>query len=55
MLYNELRRDYFVDRWVVIASERERPMDGENNVRSQTQNHAVCPRARNEHMTPQRC
>lgn len=55
LLYNELRRDYFVDRWVVIASERaRRPMDlAKNNVRSQTQNHAVCPMCPgNEHMTP---
>ena len=55
MPYNELRKDYLLDRWVVIATERaRRPTDftkpkKENNS-TQT---SICPLcAGNEHMTP---
>jgi UDPglucose--hexose-1-phosphate uridylyltransferase len=53
MTFNEVRRDYLLDRWVVIATARgRRPTDF---ARQQTQQAktAVCPMcAGNEHMTP---
>lgn len=54
MNYNELRKDYLLDRWVVIATERaRRPMDFVKNNASQNQNAANCPLCpNNEHMTP---
>jgi UDPglucose--hexose-1-phosphate uridylyltransferase len=53
MVYNELRKDYLLNRWVVIATERSRrPMD----FAKQKTEHAlsrVCPLCvGNEHMTP---
>lgn len=53
MPYNELRKDYLLDRWVVIATERaRRPVDfvKQRNELSKT---ATCPLCvGNEHMTP---
>jgi UDPglucose--hexose-1-phosphate uridylyltransferase len=52
--YNELRKDYLVDRWVVIATERaRRPVDFFKQRAPQTQNFATCPLCPgNEHVTP---
>jgi UDPglucose--hexose-1-phosphate uridylyltransferase len=56
MSYNELRRDYLLDRWVVIATQRaRRPIDFTKKQEQppQTQNTATCPMCPgNEHMTP---
>ncbi len=55
MSYNELRRDYFVDRWVIIAANRaHRPIDlVKHKPQIQAQNLAACPMCSgNEHMTP---
>ena len=53
MAYNELRKDYLLNRWVVIATERgRRPTDFAKPRVEVTQN-AVCPLcAGNEHLTP---
>ena len=53
MPYNELRKDYLLDRWVVIATERgKRPTDFASQERQRTKS-AVCPMCQgNEHMTP---
>ncbi len=53
MPFNELRRDYLLDRWVVIATERERrPTDFVKKERAQAKI-SVCPFCPgNEHMTP---
>jgi len=53
MPHNELRRDYLLDRWVVIATERgRRPTDFAKKERAQAQI-GVCPFCPgNEHMTP---
>jgi UDPglucose--hexose-1-phosphate uridylyltransferase len=50
---NEVRKDYLLDRWVVIATERgRRPTDFAKQERSQAKT-AVCPMCPgNEHMTP---
>ena len=55
MPYNELRKDYLLDRWVVIATERaRRPTDfakqKKENPSAQTSMCPMCPG--NEHMTP---
>jgi UDPglucose--hexose-1-phosphate uridylyltransferase len=53
MGFNELRKDYLLDRWVVIATERgRRPTDFAKKEREQakTSNCPMCPG--NEHMTP---
>ncbi len=53
MPYNELRKDYLLDRWVVIATERaRRPVDfaKQKNEPAKTSNCPLC--AGNEHMTP---
>ncbi|MBC7131108.1 hypothetical protein H5T51_07845, partial [Candidatus Bathyarchaeota archaeon] len=53
MGYNELRRDYLLDRWVVIATERSRrPSDfaKKERVKSRVGVCPFCPG--NEHMTP---
>jgi len=55
MSYNELRKDYLLDRWVVIATQRaRRPTDFTKTQKPpQTQNTATCPMCPgNEHMTP---
>jgi UDPglucose--hexose-1-phosphate uridylyltransferase len=53
MVYNELRKDYLLDRWAVIATERgRRPTDYVKKQREQVKT-AVCPMCPgNEHMTP---
>ena len=53
MPYNELRKDYLLDRWVVIATERaRRPTDFAKQKKETTQTDTcpMCPG--NEHMTP---
>lgn len=53
MPYNELRKDYLLDRWVVIATERaRRPTDfaKQKTEPAKTANCPLCPG--NEHMTP---
>jgi UDPglucose--hexose-1-phosphate uridylyltransferase len=53
MVYNELRKDYLLNRWVVIATERSRrPIDCAKQKAESTQT-SVCPLCvGNEHMTP---
>jgi UDPglucose--hexose-1-phosphate uridylyltransferase len=53
MKFNEVRKDYLLDRWVVIATERgRRPTDFVKQERQQAKS-AVCPMCPgNEHMTP---
>ena len=53
MVYNELRKDYLLDRWVVIATERSRrPTDFVKQKKEQAPA-KVCPMCPgNEHMTP---
>ncbi len=53
MAYNELRKDYLLNRWVVIATERSRrPSDFVTNANEQPQD-SICPLCvGNEHMTP---
>jgi len=53
MSYNELRKDYLLDRWVVIATERgRRPTDFVKQERQKVKT-GVCPMCPgNEHMTP---
>jgi UDPglucose--hexose-1-phosphate uridylyltransferase len=53
MGYNEVRKDYLLDRWVVIATERgRRPSDFAGKDREKTKI-GVCPMCPgNEHMTP---
>jgi len=53
MSFNEVRKDYLLDRWVVIATERgRRPTDFAKQEREKTKTVAcpLCPG--NEHMTP---
>ena len=53
MKFNELRKDYLLDRWVVIATERSRrPTDFAKKKREKAKA-GVCPLCPgNEHMTP---
>jgi UDPglucose--hexose-1-phosphate uridylyltransferase len=53
MPYNELRKDYLLNRWVVIATERgRRPTDFAKQKKEPAQA-SVCPMCPgNEHMTP---
>jgi UDPglucose--hexose-1-phosphate uridylyltransferase len=53
MVYNELRKDYLLNRWVVIATERSRrPTDFAKQKAALAQT-SVCPLCvGNEHMTP---
>jgi UDPglucose--hexose-1-phosphate uridylyltransferase len=53
MVYNELRKDYLLNRWVVIATERSRrPTDFAKQKTEQAQG-SNCPLCvGNEHMTP---
>jgi UDPglucose--hexose-1-phosphate uridylyltransferase len=53
MPHNEVRKDYLLDRWVVIATERgRRPTDFAKKERQQV-NASICPMCPgNEHMTP---
>ncbi|MFB3888145.1 MAG: galactose-1-phosphate uridylyltransferase [Candidatus Bathyarchaeia archaeon] len=53
MPYNELRKDYLLDRWVVIATERSRrPTDfaKQKTEQAKTEGCPLCPG--NEHITP---
>lgn len=53
MLYNELRKDYLLNRWVIIATERaRRPTDfaKKKTEPTKTNNCPLCPN--NEQMTP---
>jgi UDPglucose--hexose-1-phosphate uridylyltransferase len=53
MPYNELRKDYLLNRWVVIATERGRRPTDFSKQRTQSAKAAVCPMCiGNEHMTP---
>ncbi|MEM3730371.1 MAG: DUF4921 family protein [Candidatus Bathyarchaeia archaeon] len=54
MPFNEVRRDYLLDRWVVIATERgRRPTDFAKQERQKAKAAGVCPLCPgNEHMTP---
>jgi UDPglucose--hexose-1-phosphate uridylyltransferase len=54
MTYNELRKDYLLDRWVVIATERgRRPTDFAKKEKQQQTQTTTCPMCpNNEHMTP---
>ena len=53
MPYNELRRDFLLDRWVVIAIERARRPTDFARPRNEQASSAVCPLCSgNEHMTP---
>lgn len=53
MPHNELRKDYLLNRWVVIATERaRRPIDFAKDERKQART-TTCPMCPgNEHMTP---
>jgi len=53
MVYNELRKDYLLDRWVVIATERSRRPSDFAKQKKETAPANVCPMCPgNEHMTP---
>jgi UDPglucose--hexose-1-phosphate uridylyltransferase len=53
MPYNELRKDYLLDRWVVIATERSRRPTDLSKPRSEAAKTANCPLCvGNENMTP---
>lgn len=53
MSYNELRKDYLLDRWVVIAKERSRRPTDFAKPRLSTPKTTVCPLCvGNEQMTP---
>jgi UDPglucose--hexose-1-phosphate uridylyltransferase len=53
MPYNELRKDYLIDRWVVIAKERARRPTDFARGKTEPAKDAVCPLCPgNEHMTP---
>jgi UDPglucose--hexose-1-phosphate uridylyltransferase len=53
MTYNEFRKDYLLDRWVVIATERSRRPTDLSKPNQQAPKTAVCPLCvGNENMTP---
>jgi UDPglucose--hexose-1-phosphate uridylyltransferase len=53
MPYNELRKDYLLDRWVVIATERSRRPTDFYKPKPEAAKTAVCPLCvGNENMTP---
>ncbi len=53
MPYNELRKDYLLNRWVVIATERSRRPTDFAKPKPETAKTAVCPMCvGNENMTP---
>jgi UDPglucose--hexose-1-phosphate uridylyltransferase len=53
MPYNELRKDYLLDRWVVIATERGRRPTDFARQKKESATAGVCPLCPgNEHMTP---
>jgi len=53
MTFNEVRKDYLLNRWVVIATERgRRPTDFAKKERQETKT-TICPMCpSNEHLTP---
>jgi UDPglucose--hexose-1-phosphate uridylyltransferase len=54
MPYNELRKDYLLNRWVVIATERSRRPTDFAKQKTETAQIAICPMCvGNENMTPQ--
>ncbi|HSQ49226.1 MAG TPA: hypothetical protein VLL96_06060, partial [Candidatus Deferrimicrobiaceae bacterium] len=53
MPYNELRKDYLLDRWVVIATERSRRPTDFAKPKTSAASNCVCPMCvGNENMTP---
>jgi len=53
MIANELRKDYLLDRWVVIATERKRRPTDFGQTSAEEVKHKECPFCPgNEHMTP---
>ena len=53
MGYNELRKDYLLNRWVVIATERSRRPTDFAKQKVESEQNSVCPLCvGNEHMTP---
>ncbi len=53
MIYNELRKDYLLNRWVVIATERSRRPTDFAKQKAESVQSSVCPLCvGNEHMTP---
>ncbi|MGD0405904.1 MAG: galactose-1-phosphate uridylyltransferase [Candidatus Bathyarchaeia archaeon] len=53
MPYNELRKDYLLNRWVVIATERSRRPNDFVKQKTEPAKSTVCPMCvGNEHMTP---
>jgi UDPglucose--hexose-1-phosphate uridylyltransferase len=53
MVYNELRKDYLLNRWVVIATERSRRPTEFAKQKAESAQTSVCPLCvGNEHMTP---
>jgi len=53
MPYNELRKDYLLNRWVVIATERSRRPTDFAKQKAETPQNTVCPMCvGNEHLTP---
>ncbi len=53
MPYNELRKDYLLDRWVVIATERARRPTDFAKQKTDSANSSNCPLCKgNEHVTP---
>ncbi len=53
MIFNELRKDYLLNRWVVIAVERSRRPTDFAKTRIETAPKSVCPLCPgNEHLTP---
>jgi UDPglucose--hexose-1-phosphate uridylyltransferase len=53
MVYNELRKDYLLNRWVVIATERSRRPTDFVKQKAEDISNSLCPLCvGNEHMTP---
>jgi len=53
MGYNELRKDYLLNRWVVIATERSRRPTDFAKQKTESKQDSACPLcAGNEHLTP---
>jgi UDPglucose--hexose-1-phosphate uridylyltransferase len=53
MPYNELRKDYLLNRWVVIATERARRPTDFAKPKTESAKTAICPLCSgNEHLTP---
>ena len=53
MSYNELRKDYLLNRWVVIATERARRPTDFTKKKTEPANTSICPLCPgNEYMTP---